>query len=367
MYYKNLDLSSDIIDTLIFGGGGTKGFVYLGLIKYLEEQKYIENIKYYYGVSAGSIICLLMNLGYNYKELVDILLNEVKYEDLVKIDSKSILNIFDKFSIADSTYLDNTLKALIERKGFNPYINFKQLYDITKKEFNVGFVKCFQNEFILANYKTRPEMPVWLAVRASSGIPLVFQPVIDAINGFDFLIDGAIINDNVIGYYLTEKYVYSTSDMTVLKYIDKYTQTDENLNNDTQDNNTQDNNTQDNNTQDNNTQDNETQDTKIKSKKYHHNFICISLDVGSKDKLLFESITELNKVKLQEYLMSVTRKVFYNQDSNQSIYEPYIFNIDCRNYNIGMANAKLSSEEYLKIISETYNATDKYFQSKLIK
>jgi patatin-like phospholipase/acyl hydrolase len=315
MYYKNLDLSSDIIDTLIFGGGGTKGFVYLGLIKYLEEHKYTETIKYYYGVSAGSIICLLMNLGYNYKELVDILLNEVKYEDLVKIDSKSILNIFDKFSIADSTYLDNTLKALIERKGFNPYINFKQLYDITKKEFNVGFVKCFQNEFILANYKTRPDMPVWLAVRASSGIPLVFQPVIDAINGFDFLIDGAIINDNVIGYYLNERYVYSTSDMTSLKYIDKYTQTSNNTEN---------------------------------------------------TKLLFESITELNKVKLQEYLMSVTRKVFFNQDSNKSIYSPYIFNIDCRNYNIGMANAKLSRNKYLEIINDTYNTTKSYFETELI-
>ena len=350
MYYKNLDLSSDVIDTLIFGGGGTKGFVYLGLIKYLEEQELTETIKYYYGVSAGSILCMLMNLGYTYNELVDILINEIKYEDLVKINSKSILNIFDKFSIADSTYLDNTLKALIERKGFNPYINFKQLYDITKKEFSVGFVKCFQNEFILANHITRPDMPVWLAVRASSGIPLVFQPVIDAINGFDFLIDGAIINDNVIGHYLTERYVSSTSDMMSLQYLDKSTQTVED---DSENVNEEEHKKQSENA------------TKQK-KKYNHNFICVSLDVGSTDSLLYESIAELNKVKFQDYLMSVTRKVFFNQDANKSKYEPYIFNIDCRNYNIEMANSKLSRDEYLGIINDAYSKTDDYFTSRLL-
>lgn len=364
MYYKNLDLSSNVIDTLIFGGGGTKGFVYLGLIKYLEEHELTDTIKYYYGVSAGSILCMLMNLGYTYNELVDILINEIKYEDLVKINSKSILNIFDKFSIADSTYLDNTLKSLIERKGFNPYINFKQLYDITKKEFNVGFVKCFQNEFILANHITRPDMPVWLAVRASSGIPLVFQPVIDAINGFDFLIDGAIINDNVIGHYLTERYVSSTSDMMSLQYLDKSTQTVEE--NDSENYNANDGGN-DNNEEERKKESEKASKKSIKEKKkYNHNFICVSLDVGSTDSLLYESIAELNKVKFQDYLMSVTRKVFFNQDANKSKYTPYIFNIDCRNYNIEMANSKLSRDEYLEIINDAYSKTDDYFTSRLL-
>ena len=48
-------------------------------------------------------------------------------------------------------------------------------------------------------------MPVWIAIRASCGIPL-FTPInyyeID-----DYLIDGAILNNNPIGTYLEEYYI----------------------------------------------------------------------------------------------------------------------------------------------------------------
>jgi hypothetical protein len=371
MFYKNLDLSSDVIDTLLLGSGGTRGFFYLGIIKYLEKIDEMKNIKNYYGVSAGSIISLLLNLGYTSVELESIISEELNYADLIKINSKSVLNIFDKFSLADTTYLENTIKSLIERKGFNPYINFKQLYDITNKELNVSFIRCLQNEFVLANHKTRPEMPVWLAVRASSSIPIMFQPVIDCINGFDFLIDGAIANDNLIGLYLTEKYnefinnsnsilsIKNSIGIQVPDIVDKNNndnEADYNINND---NNT------DYDIDNVNENDSNNKDVKMNyKKKYHFNFISSSLK-SSNTKNLFESLLELNKVKFQDYLISIVRKLFNNQDSNKDEFLPFIFKINENDYNIDSLNTNIPKEQFKTIINDILDKFKIYFETNV--
>jgi hypothetical protein len=370
MKFKNLDLSSDVIDTLILGGGGTKGIVYLGLIRYLEEHKHIETINKYFGVSAGSLICLLINLGYLYEELIDILVKEIDYEKIINITSKSILNLLDKFSIADSSYLEEIIKSLIERKGFNPYINFKQLYNITNKELNIGFTKCFQNEFVLANHNTRPDMPVWLAVRASASIPLVFQPVIDAINGFDFLIDGAILNDNIIGLYLESRYINAMKDNKLLPLIETNNigiqvpdleNNNNNENNNNENNNNENNNNENNNNENNNNENNNNE----KQMKYGQNFICISL-TNIENKNIIKTLMELNKINIQEYLISLFRKIFINQAINDNKYKTFIFNINCKEYNIGFTNVKLDNNKLSYILEDSYKKIENYFNEDII-
>jgi NTE family protein len=360
MFYKNIDLSSNEIKCLILGGGGTTGFVYLGLIKCLQEKGFLDTIDKYYGVSAGSIIVLLLNLGYTYDELLTILLDDIKYDELIKITGKSILNLFDKFSLADSTYLEELLKNLIEKKGYNPYINFRQLYDITKKELNIGFVKCFQNKYVNANHITRSEMPIWLAVRASCSIPFIFQPVIDATNGFDLLIDGCILKDNNISSYL-ETIINDPNSKIINNLLDKSSQTYfNNLEEDNLDNLEEDN--LDNLEEDN--LDNLEEDKFM----YNHNFICVILDTGlTNDGILYDNINDLNKVNFKEFLFSIVKKIFYNQDTNKKKYADFILKIPCRNYNIEFSNVNIDKSKMIDIINHSYKFVCNYIDKKLKK
>ena len=59
------------IDTICFSGGGTKGLVFVGAIKALVEKNVIDlsKINKYIGTSAGSIIALLLLIGYTPAEL----------------------------------------------------------------------------------------------------------------------------------------------------------------------------------------------------------------------------------------------------------------------------------------------------------
>jgi len=403
MYYKNIDLSSNEINALILSGAGTLGILYLGLIKAMFEYGMISTINKYYGISSGSIIVLLLNLGYTYDELEHILLNEINIEKLININSKSLLNIFDKFAISDSTYIEDTLKELIERKGFNPFINFKQLYNITSKELNIGFVKCFQNEFTNANHITRPDMPVWLAIRSSISIPFVFQPVIDATSGFDFLVDGGILKNNTIDTYITNLINTSsntTSSNTTSSNNDKSIQVPENLIcfNTSNTMVTDASNTMvtdasntivtdasniivtDDNTS--NTMVRDVSNTMVidasnimvidvsnvldnNKKKYNYNFISAELSTDNVNKILFNSLSDLNKMSFQDFTVSIISKLFVVQKHYNSIYDDFIYRINKPNININLFNMNNTKDELVEILNDSYNQSITYIENRL--
>jgi len=58
-----------MIKCLVFSGGAYKGFSFLGVLKYFEENKICSDIKSYYGTSAGAIFSTLISIGYSYNEL----------------------------------------------------------------------------------------------------------------------------------------------------------------------------------------------------------------------------------------------------------------------------------------------------------
>ena len=59
-------------NTLVLSGGGLKGFSILGALQYLvdEDKDHLLFLKKYYGVSVGAIICLLLIMQYQPKDIL---------------------------------------------------------------------------------------------------------------------------------------------------------------------------------------------------------------------------------------------------------------------------------------------------------
>lgn len=60
-------------ENLVFKGGGPKGIAYVGAVEALETKKMLGSLKRVAGTSAGAINACLMALGYQSKEMEDIL------------------------------------------------------------------------------------------------------------------------------------------------------------------------------------------------------------------------------------------------------------------------------------------------------
>lgn len=162
------------IDTLILGGAGLKFGYYIGCLKYLDEQNIMTNIKTYVGVSIGSLLSVLLIIGYTIDEMKYFfeLFNVSKLMIEFDLDNLILNNGFDDFS-----KIMVVIKRLFKEKNISDNITFKQLYDITNKKF-ICVSSCISTEqAYYIDYINEPNMEILTALQMSMCIPIIFKPI----------------------------------------------------------------------------------------------------------------------------------------------------------------------------------------------
>lgn len=150
---------------LALGGGAARGFAHVGVIKALEAQGIVPDI--IVGTSAGSVVGALYAAGYNGFELQQLSMQM----DESQVSDWSIPN-----------------RGVIKGEALQSFINnaVKQRnLDKLKKTFAVVATDLQSGEMIV--FRTGN---TGMAVRASSAVPGIFQPV--SINGQEY-VDGGLV------------------------------------------------------------------------------------------------------------------------------------------------------------------------------
>lgn len=186
----------DNIDTLCITGGAFKGISYLGVLKYLIDDNYIdiEKINKFIGVSVGSIISLLFVLGISIDVIINIFVN-INFSELFKEKSSFLYSIFKlgKYKgIYDSYEHIYLLRQILKYKMGSDTITFKELYEINKKKFFIIGTNISKVNEIIFSYKHTPNIPVMFAIKISTSVPIIFKPVKDIDTYYG---DGSIINN----------------------------------------------------------------------------------------------------------------------------------------------------------------------------
>lgn len=150
---------------LALGGGAARGFAHVGVIKALEAQGIVPDI--IVGTSAGSVVGALYAAGYNGFELQQLSMQM----DESQVSDWSIPN-----------------RGVIKGEALQDFINkaVKHLsLEKMKKIFAVVATDLKNGEMIV--FRTGN---TGMAVRASSSVPGIFQPV--SINGHEY-VDGGLV------------------------------------------------------------------------------------------------------------------------------------------------------------------------------
>lgn len=187
-----------VYNTLCLSGGGINGLNILGSIKYLIDYNIIKlkNIDTYIGTSVGSLIILLLSIGYDINDLIKIF-----YEiDLSKInvsDDFDLDYIIENLGINNASKIILIIQTLLHSKCNKYDLTFQQHYEITNKKIKIVAVNFTKKKEEIFSVDTHPNMSVILAIRMSICIPFIFTPV--KYNG-DIYIDGGIINNFAFNY-----------------------------------------------------------------------------------------------------------------------------------------------------------------------
>ena len=178
------------IKHLVISGGGAAGFSYYGVLKQTQIRGLwnTENIKSIYATSAGTIIAVILSLGYDWNTIDDYIVKRpwhkvFKFE--LSMGLKSILNQ----GIFDINVLQETFKPLFKGKDIPIDISLLDFYERTNKEIHFFTTDFHTFNAVDISYKTHPEWKVIDAIYASSALPIVFIPVYVST---DIYIDGGI-------------------------------------------------------------------------------------------------------------------------------------------------------------------------------
>jgi len=169
-------------EALIFEGGGTKGIVYAGAVKCLEHFDMLGKVTKLAGTSAGAQTAALVAFGYTGDELESVL-RTAPWNRLLDYSRGpcgvcfNVSRLFSDFGVCPGDELLNFLDDLFFRKCGRRNMTFQELYDWNGKELRVGVSNLVTKRFEFLDRHRSPRMPVCLAARASSSIPIVFKPV----------------------------------------------------------------------------------------------------------------------------------------------------------------------------------------------
>ena len=156
---------------LLLGPGGVKGFLMMGSLLFLEKTKLLKEIDKIVGISIGSVVGLMYQIGYTVGEIIDFAFNIQLGEMISTID---MINIMKKNGLISHEIIRKKLhEKVVQKYGFIPTL--KQLYMMTGTVFEVVVTNLNTDNAEYFSHETEPDLSCVEAVLMSISLPLFFQ------------------------------------------------------------------------------------------------------------------------------------------------------------------------------------------------
>lgn len=171
---------------LVLSGGGMSGLVYLGALRYLQQEGYDKYILHIAGASIGALFATAFALDMSMGDL------EQKYKEFFSNEEKCLLPTFtmdmlidtyDNLGVDDGKRLTETIEDIVGT------LTFLELTKKTGKNLIISATHIDTMQPTYFSVDNTPNVLVIEAVRASMAIPLFVKPIEI---GEDFYMDGGV-------------------------------------------------------------------------------------------------------------------------------------------------------------------------------
>lgn len=187
-------------DGLSMSSGGLKGIAILGALSYLDLQGCLNNVRYYSGCSIGSILSVLLAVGWKPIELYR------------RVKSITIFNGFGSLNVQDLKDKHGLMNNDIMRKELEQLvIEKRQELGYPKEKWIPTFLELHQEGTYVGvtivdrrtrrgyriDYESYPSCLITDGALMSSNVPLIFHPI--HFDGME-VVDGALVNPFPVDY-----------------------------------------------------------------------------------------------------------------------------------------------------------------------
>ena len=188
------------ITHLVLSGGGMKGVIFIGALRYMYIENLHKNITHIAANSIGSFVALFITFKLTIEEIEQIIYESKDDNNLCYIPTKNYYKIISELGLCSIAYFMEHLKKLLR-------IKYPDMNDMTFKEVSKRFgVNLYFSTTNINRCENRifsiddtPDISVFTACEASMSIPLIFNPI--AIED-EYYYDGAFSNNFPIKIFL---------------------------------------------------------------------------------------------------------------------------------------------------------------------
>jgi len=161
--------------TLVLSGNSTNAVVSLGALQYIYELNYLKDIQTYVAVSSGTIISVLLSIGYTPIEIISYICFEQSYKNIPPFNMLNTL-LTGQSSISFSPIRECISQMIKNQISCIPTL--EELFIKTQKTvvFTVYNLSDHKREYI--SHSTNPDLSVIDAIHMSCNFPIIFEPFI---------------------------------------------------------------------------------------------------------------------------------------------------------------------------------------------
>lgn len=182
---------------LVLGAGGIKGLLELGSLLYLESKNILSEVNTFINSSIGSIICLLLVIGYSVCDILDDITRKNIIDSVTDGFFSSINEMRKRGGLIDIKTIKDWLSDRVKSKlGYIPSLG--TLYKITGSIFCSVSLNITKRKLVYFNKETYPNLSCIDAALSSICIPFLFGKIK---LGGDIYIDGGLVDPYPIHYY----------------------------------------------------------------------------------------------------------------------------------------------------------------------
>lgn len=200
-FYRSIEkIKLKNLKNIILPGGMLKGYCYIGLSKYLNENNIYEQLENITATSIGGLAGIFFLLKYTQEEIKEFAVNN-KMDIFENLNINSLLDFNINYGIDNGLKVNQLFKNIIYKKTNNYYLTFKQLYELTNITFTVVGTNLNLINYDYFNHILTPNMQIWLALRITTNIPIYFNSIKYNNNQY---IDGGVSNNIPLEYLLNK-------------------------------------------------------------------------------------------------------------------------------------------------------------------
>ena len=167
------------ITHLVLSGGGMRGVIFIGALRYLYIENLHKNITHIAANSIGSFVALFITFKLTIEEIEQIIYNSKDDKELCVIPTKNYYRIISKLGLCYISHFMEHLRKILR-------IKYPDLEDLTFKEasqkFGINLYFSTTNinrcENRIFSIEDTPDISVFTACEASMAIPLLFTPIV---------------------------------------------------------------------------------------------------------------------------------------------------------------------------------------------